>query len=155
MSAKQLQSNIGVYRTGTGVYWLNPASGLVNIKGATSTPALCTAGQSTPCFGVPAPGQLGNLSFNSLSLPRFFDQDFSLVKNIPIKERLSFELRLEAFDVFNNANFASTFQFQTAATGPTNSLDATTFGQFNGTLDTARGGGVTSRIVQWAARLHF
>jgi hypothetical protein len=155
MSASQLEANIGVYRTGVGVYWLNPASGLVTTKGATSTPVLCTAGQTTPCFTVPAPGQLGNVAFNTLSLPRFFDQDFSIVKNIPIKERLRFELRLEAFDVFNNANFASTFQLQTAATGPTNSLDATTFGQFNGTLDTARGGGVTSRIVQWAARLHF
>jgi hypothetical protein len=94
---------------------------------------------------VPAPGQLGNLPFLGIPSPRFFDQDFSVVKNIPIKERLRFELRLEAFDVFNNANFV----------GPQLSTDGSTFGQLTSTADTARGGGVTSRIVQWAIRLHF
>jgi hypothetical protein len=155
MTASQLASHIGVYRTGQGVYWLDPALGLINIKGATSTTNFCTAGQTTPCFAVPAPGQLGNISLNSLSGPHFFDQDASISKNIQIKERLRFELRLEAFDVFNNPNFTSTYQAITATTGATNSLDSTAFGQLTATADTARGGGVTSRIIQWAARLHF
>ncbi|HUK15857.1 MAG TPA: carboxypeptidase regulatory-like domain-containing protein [Bryobacteraceae bacterium] len=145
MSIAQLQSSMGVYRTGNGVYWLNPATGLVTIKGSTATANFCTAGQSTPCFAEPAPGQFGNIPYLGLSGPRFFDQDLSLVKNIPIKERLSFELRLEAFDLFNNANF----------NGAQLSTDGSTFGQLTTTQDTARGGGVTSRIVQWAARLHF
>jgi hypothetical protein len=145
MSMAQLQSNTGVFRTGNGVYWLNPATGLTNVKGSTSTANFCTAGQSTPCWAIPAPGQFGNIPYLGLSGPRFFDQDLSITKNIPIKERLSFELRLEAFDLFNNANFG----------GAQLSTDGTTFGQLTSTLDTARGGGVTSRIVQWAARLHF
>ncbi len=145
MSIAQLQSNMGVYRTGNGVYWLNPATGLFTIKGQTAAANFCTAGETTPCWAIPAPGQLGNVPYLGLSGPRFFDQDLSLVKNIPIKERLGFELRLEAFDVFNNANFS----------GAQLSTDGSTFGQLTTTQDTARGGGVTSRIVQWAARLHF
>jgi len=145
MTAAQLQSNIGVYRTGNGVFWLNPASGLFTIKGSTSTVNFCTAGQSTPCLAVPAPGQIGNTAFDAFSLPRFFDQDLSAIKDVQIWERVRFQARLEAFDVFNNANFA----------GPSNSLDSTTFGQLTTTFDTARGGGVTSRIVQFGLRLQF
>jgi hypothetical protein len=88
---------------------------------------------------------MGNLPYLGIPSPRFFDQDLSITKNIQIKERLRFELRLEAFDVFNNANFV----------GAQLNTDGTTFGQLTSTADTARGGGVTSRIVQWAARLHF
>lgn len=58
---------------------------------------------------------------------------------------MKFQIRLEAFDLFNNVNF----------NGPSTSTDSTTFGQLTSTADTARGGGVTGRIVQWAARITF
>jgi hypothetical protein len=145
MSVNQLQSEMGTYRGGNGVYFLNPNSSLVTVKGSSSTANFCTPGQTTPCFMEPAPGQMGNLPYLGLTGPRFFDQDLSFVKNIQIWERLNFEMRLEAFDLFNNANFG----------GATLSTDSTTFGQLTSTVDTARGGGVTSRIVQWAIRLHF
>jgi hypothetical protein len=157
MTAAQLQKYIGVFRTGNGVYWLDPASGLIKVNGKTSTPVLCTAGQTTPCFSVPDPGTIGNLQYNDLSGPRFFDQDLSLTKDTKIWERLNFQIRLEAFDAFNNANFASTWQgaVTTSTTGNTNGLDSQQFGQLNQTFDTARGGGVTARVVQWAIRLTF
>jgi Carboxypeptidase regulatory-like domain len=145
MTAKQLQDNIGVYRTGNGVYWLNPDLNLFTIKGSSSTTNFCTAGQTTPCFAVPNPGQFGNLPIYGFSGPHFFDQDASLVKDTVIHERLKFQIRLEAFDVFNNVNF----------TGAQTGTDGTTFGQLTATADTARGGGVTARIVQWAARITF
>jgi hypothetical protein len=145
MTAKQLQDNIGVYRTGNGVYWLNPDLNMVTVKGSSSTVNYCTPGQTTPCFAVPNPGQWGNLPINGFSGPHFFDQDASLVKDTVIHERLKFQIRLEAFDVFNNVNF----------TGAQTGTDSTTFGQLTSTADTARGGGVTARIVQWAARVTF
>ena len=145
MSVNQLQANMGTFRGGNGVYFINPATGLFTVKGSGSTANFCTAGQTTPCFAEPAPGQFGNLPYLGLVGPRFFDQDLSIVKNIQIKERLNFEMRLEAFDLFNNPNFG----------GAQLSTDSTTFGQLTSTVDTARGGGVTSRIIQWAARLHF
>jgi hypothetical protein len=145
MTASQLAKNIGVYEEPTGVYYLNPALGLFTIKGGSSTVNYCTAGQTTPCFGVPGPGQFGNITPNSISGPHFFDQDAALVKDTRIWERINFQIRLEGFDVFNNVNFASA-QVNT---------DSTSFGQLTSTFDTARGGGVTARIVQWAARVTF
>jgi hypothetical protein len=145
MTLQQLQNNIGVYRTGNGVYYINPNSGLFTIKGTGSTANFCTAGQTTPCWAEPAPGGYGNLPYNGFEGPHFFDQDLSMIKDIQLFERLHFQARLEAFDVFNNANFA----------GPSLSTDSTTFGQLTSTFDTARGGGVTSRIVQWSMKFIF
>jgi hypothetical protein len=152
MTAAQLQGDIGRFETSTGVYFINPNSGLFTITGAQSKANFCTAGQTTPCFAAPNPGQTGNLSFNQLHLPHFFDQDLSIVKDTQIWERVKFQIRLEAFDVFNNVNFGLS-SFTSATAG--NSLDSTTFGQFNTTVDTARGGGVTARIVQFGARIVF
>jgi len=151
MTVAQLQSNIGVYKTGNGVYYINPQLGLFTIKGSQSTANICTAGQTTPCFSEPAPGQYGNLPDNGFAGPHFFDQDLSMVKDIQLFEKLHFQARLEAFDVFNNANFAYS---TTAGTGNT-STDSTTFGQLSSTFDTARGGGVTARIVQWSMKFIF
>jgi hypothetical protein len=145
MTLQQLQNDIGVYRTGNGVYYINPNSGLFTIKGTGSTANFCTAGQTTPCWAEPAPGGYGNLPYNGFEGPHFFDQDLSMIKDVQLFERLHFQARLEAFDVFNNANFA----------GPSTSTDSTTFGQLTSTFDTARGGGVTSRIVQWSMKFIF
>jgi hypothetical protein len=176
MTAKQLNSNIGVYERGTGVYFINPNTNLFTIKGSTSTPNMCATNaagqvtQTTPCFLEPAPGSLTNcsgvasgtpcaaLSFNDLNLPWFFDQDLSITKMTTIFERVKFEIRLEAFNVFNHPTFTlaslSTPGATASSTSP-NSLDSTSFGQLTGTFDTARGGGVTARVIQWGARFVF
>ena len=155
MTVAQLQNNIGVYRTGTGVYFINPATGLFTIKGSTSTANFCTAGQTTPCFAEPTPGGYGNIPYDGFSGPHFFDQDFSISKETTLWERLHFRIALEAFDVFNNANFALTQGSSTANNTSNNSTDSSTFGQLSSTFDTARGGGVTSRIVQWTMKFVF
>jgi hypothetical protein len=171
VSQATLRANTGVYEEPSGVYFINPKLGLFNINGASSTANLCqtSAGgaagavtQTTPCFAEPAPGQINancgagvtcsSLSYNDLNFPWFFDQDLSVIKDIRIFERLKLQLRLEAFDVFNNVNFDMA-SIGTASSP--NSTDSTTFGQLTGTFDTARGGGVTSRIVQWGVRLVF
>jgi hypothetical protein len=151
LSIQKLKNNTGVYRTGTGVYFINPSLGLFTIKGSQSTANFCTPGQTTPCWEEPAPGQEGNLPFDGISGPHFFDQDFSIAKETQLFEKLRFRIALEAFDVFNNANFSYS---TTAGTGNT-STDSTTFGQLSSTFDTARGGGVTSRIVQWSMKFIF
>jgi hypothetical protein len=145
MTAKQLQEQIGVFRRPEGVFYINPDSGLITITGASSRAVLCTAGQTTPCFDYPGTNQFGNLPFLGLTMPRFFDQDFSIMKRTPIKERMNFEIRLEMFNAFNNPNFG----------GAQTNIDGSTFGRVTSTVDTARGGGVTSRIVQWAAKFNW
>jgi hypothetical protein len=151
MSMNQFQSQLGVFKTPAGVFFINPNSGLITISGAKTTPFLCTPGQTKPCFDFPAAGQFGNTPFNGWNGPQIFNQDLSVIKrtNIPkISEHFNFEIRLEAFNAFNHPSF------QPPAAGNT-SLLSTSFGQLTSVVDTVRGGGVNSRIVQWAVRVNF
>jgi hypothetical protein len=50
---------------------------------------------------------LGNAGRNQLVGPGFSELDFSLFKNIPIRERLHAQFRAEFFNVLNRANFQS------------------------------------------------
>jgi hypothetical protein len=145
MTAQQFQSQIGVFRGPYGVYYINPNSGLIKINGTSSTAVTCTAGQTTPCFDVPAPGAIGNTNYNSFSGPHFFGQDASISKHTRIHERLEIEMRLEMFNVFNTANF----------TGLQTNIQTATFGQATSVLDTTRAGGVFARTGQWAVRVTF
>ncbi len=145
MTAEQLQEHIGEFRTPNGIFWLNPDSGLMNITGSTSRAVFCTAGQTTPCFDHPGVNQEGNLPFFGLDAPRFFNQDFSIIKRTTIREQVNFEIRFEFFNAFNHPNFA------TLSAG----IDNANFGQLTSIVDTVRGGGVTSRIIQWAIRLNW
>ncbi len=149
MSMNQFMQQVGTFKTTSGVYWLNPDSGLFKINGASSTPVMCTSGMSQPCFDYSAAGQMGTMPFLGFNGPTQFNQDLSLIKRtaIPqISEAFNFEIRLEAFNVLNHPNFQ---------TPTTTSLQSTQFGQLTTVADSVRGGGVTSRIVQWAVRVNF
>jgi len=147
MTAQQFQSQIGIFRGPYGVYYINPSSGLIKINGATSTAVTCTAGQTTPCFDVPAPGQIGNLNYNIISGPHFFGQDASIAKHTRFgpEGRFDFQIRLEMFNLFNEPIFA----------GLTTSIQTSTFGQSTSVLDPTRSNGIFSRNGQWAVRLSF
>jgi Carboxypeptidase regulatory-like domain/TonB dependent receptor len=88
-------------------------------------------------FSVPEVGEFG-AGRNIFTGPGFFQTDFALHKSFPIKERLRFELRGEAFNVFNNANFS-------------NPNVTSTSGSF-GVISSVR---VPPRIVQIAAKMTF
>jgi hypothetical protein len=63
------------------VQWLNPAA-----------------------FALPAAGTFGNEIRDQLRGPGFADVDFSVFKNTPITERVSTQLRVEMFNIFNHRN---------------------------------------------------
>jgi hypothetical protein len=65
------------------VQWINPAS-----------------------FANPANGSFGTIGRNVLRGPSYGDVDLSLFKNIPIRERLHAQLRIEMFNLFNKVNLA-------------------------------------------------
>jgi hypothetical protein len=114
----------------------------------------------------PLQPEVGNLYFNcsaftsiadvpgtGYGLPRDFyrgpgrvNLDMALAKTTTITERIAFELRLEAFNVFNHAEFAN----------PDTNLYDNTFGEIT---STTLGSGVnalqTQRIVQLGGRLTF
>jgi len=59
-------------------------------------------------FAEPLSGG-GNLSRNKLYGPGFGSVDVSVIKNVPITERVKAQLRAEMFNIFNRKNLASIF----------------------------------------------
>lgn len=60
------------------------------------------------CFTVPDPiTRLGDAGRNSVIGPGLVDLDFSLYKNIPIREALKAQFRAEFFNIINHPNFQS------------------------------------------------
>jgi len=104
--------------------------------------ATVTAGCNflTPTVGY------GSMQRNSLTGPGFSDTDVSLQKTTAITERVNFILRMDAFDVFNQANFGN----PVLTASPT----STTFGQITGTRG-AIGDAGSSRQLQFAAKVQF
>lgn len=148
MTMDQFKNQLGTFKTPNGVFWINPNSGLVTINGTVSSPVMCAPGQTTPCFDHPAAGQFGNMPILGFNGPQFFNQDASVFKRTSIPkfgENFNFEIRLEAFDVLNHANFSP----------PAQNLNSNVFGQLTSIVDTVRGGGIQSRIMQWALRVNF
>jgi Carboxypeptidase regulatory-like domain/TonB dependent receptor len=94
----------------SGVTWINPA-------------AFVSAG-TDPVTGIALPG---NVTRNKYYGPNFKDVDLSVIKNIPIRERLKVQLRAEMYNLFNRVNLAS-------GTGTVNGSGIVndTIGDFNG-----------------------
>ncbi|MBI4902409.1 MAG: TonB-dependent receptor [Acidobacteria bacterium] len=105
------------------------------VKGGSSVTYLSAEDKAK--FSAPAVGQYG-AGRNIFTGPGFFQTDFSLHKSFKVTERIKFELRGEAFNVFNNVNFSNPNVTSTNAS----------FGVISSTR-------VPPRILQIAARIHF
>ncbi|OLC91891.1 MAG: hypothetical protein AUH86_19960 [Acidobacteria bacterium 13_1_40CM_4_58_4] len=88
-----------------GVTWINPAA-----------------------FVDPAPGTFGTSPRNGYYGPGYGAVDFSVVKNTKITERISTQLRIEMFNLFNRTNLAPPSNFNGSDLG----LTADTVGDWNG-----------------------
>ena len=80
-----------------------------------------------PCaFVIPAAGTFGDEKNGALRGPRFQNWDMGLAKNFPVRESVSLQLQLEAFNVFNHPSWGApnlfidtgTFSTITSATSP-------------------------------------
>ena len=118
MSAVRLcYAVVPVMRQGGGVYWLTP--------------------EEISRFSVPQAGEIGTGGRNAFRGPRFFNADISLVKKFRITERHAVSFRAEAYNLFNNTNFAA----------PNATLGAS-FGKLSATVGNAR-------VLQMALRFEF
>ena len=87
----------------------------------------------------------GNLGRNVIIGPGFSNLDVSLVKNTRIKERLSWQVRVDAFDILNQTNF----------TNPGLTVGTSTLGLITAGTRFPAGDGGTSRQLQLAMKLIF
>ena len=136
---EEFKKNVGLFKTPTGVFFVNP-----NLLDITLGTTGSTTGQATSStlkaglMAAPAPGTLGNFPVNALSGPSYFNFDFSVTKRIRITERVRFELKGTAINVLNHPNFVY---------GTVN-FDSTSFGR----VTSQRG---TSRQMNIIAQLTF
>ena len=85
-------------------------------------------------------GTLGNATRNFFDGPGFWNTDFSVQKDTHITERTSFQMRLEAYNLFNHTNFAN----------PVGDVSSGNFGRITGIRL-----GSNSRLVQLGAKFIF
>lgn len=98
----QLQKLSGVFMTGNGPYWFNPANIGPNTQGVAPDGSAPFAGQ---VFFNPQPGTLGSLQRRDLNGPWYKNYNFAISKSVKITERQSVELHADFYNLFNHPNF--------------------------------------------------
>ncbi len=96
-------------------------------------------------FARPAPGTFGNLGRDSLWGPGYFNTDASISKSFDFTERLHFQLRAEAFNVFNHANLGQPDSCVDCQDGNAGTISSIVASQ----------DGTSMRRLQFAARFQF
>jgi hypothetical protein len=135
LNKEEIKRLTGIFKTSNGVFFFNPS--ITNTTGRAAE-GFANAKFGGQVFFNNGPGQTGALENYFIDGPFFFNWDASLIKNIPIKENLRFQVRAEAFNVLNRANF---FVGQAQAIGSTN------FGRISSTFG--------PRIMQLVGRIEF
>jgi hypothetical protein len=140
------EQDVGVCRPdkGSGSFHTGPGS----FNGATHTVTFFTP---LTTLGGPfedaGKGNLGNIGYNSFRGPSGFYSDLSVVKALPITERVKAQFRMDAFNVFNHPVYA--FSGNNGANG---CVDCQ--GGNNGKITDIEGG-TTMRELQLALRVTF
>jgi len=93
-------------------------------------------------------GTFGNAGRDSLHGPGLNFTNLAIMKDIPVKEQMRFELRLETFNTFNHVNFNNP-QAGFGSGGNSTNVNSGTFGRF--TSDSNIG----PRVVQLAGKFYF
>ncbi|WP_213806134.1 TonB-dependent receptor [Granulicella sp. dw_53] len=108
-----------------------------------SATAFCTFSPATgACPGVGPGGSDGTYSANSLNSPGRRSVDASLFREFNLVERMRFQLRGEATNVFNLTNLPA----------PITTLSSPNFGHITGTI---QGGSFSNRVLQVGGRILF
>jgi hypothetical protein len=143
----QLKALTGTFMTGNGPNWWNPN----NYYPGTTRPVAPDG--AAPFSGQvlfnPQAGSLGNLQRRSLDGPWFKNYNFSLLKDLKISERHGVEIHIDAFNIFNHANF---YISDSSASQPLN-VNVDNFGKYTG--QNYSNDGVGPRLLQFGLRYHF
>lgn len=152
LTKDQIKDLIGIFRTPNGIYFINPS---VIAPNGTATGGNVNATPNNPAFAGQVffnaqAGQTGNLERAFLNGPAFFTVDIGLSKRFRFSETVGLQLRAEAFNVLNRANFFLGTGLGDGATGENSNafnVNNTAFGRINNTY--------APRIIQFGARFEF
>jgi hypothetical protein len=136
----QLHSITGLFMTGNGPFWVNPANIGPDTRGVAADGSQPFQGQ---VFFNPQPGTQGSLQKRPLDGPAFRNYNFAVVKNFHITERHSVELHADFFNFFNHANFYLSDQ----------NVNGTGFGKI--TSQNYSNDGVGPRVMQFGLYYRF
>jgi Carboxypeptidase regulatory-like domain len=92
-------------------------------------------------------GTYGNAGHNSLRTPSYFDVDSAISREFKLHERLSLNVRVEAFNLLNHPNFGGPTPSTGVALGQNASVSSAQFGQITTAGD--------PRILQGAIKVIF
>jgi len=95
-------------------------------------------------FTVNPAGTFGNTQKGEFVGPDYYDWDVSLIRTIPLYERLNMQFRAEYFNVLNHTNLGD----------PNTSAGSSSFGQITGTASVTGTAG-DPRIAQLSLKLQF
>jgi len=98
----QLHSITGLFMTGNGPNWVNPANIGPDTRGVAADGATPFSGQ---VFFNPQPGTQGSLQKRALDGPPFRNYNFTVVKTFHITERQILDFHADFFNIFNHPNF--------------------------------------------------
>lgn len=142
----ELRAATGLFKTGNGVYWIDPKHIGPDGRGVAPDGQAPFAGQ---LFSNPGPGEVGQLQRRYLDGPGFWNYNFSVQKDTKFTERQSIQFRVDFYNLFNHPNFWPSTDL---ATGDHN-INSTSFGRI--TAMAAGGDGVSSRLVQFGLFYRF
>jgi len=115
----------------------------------------CVQFLNKAAFQPNAPGTFGNLGRNAVEGPHNINVDVALSRLFRITERFSLQARMDAFNIFNHANFVGAI----SPAGTVSAYPIFSNGTNNGSLASSSFGRIPSafdpRILQFALKLFF
>ncbi len=156
LTPNEIKKLIGIFRTPNGIFYINPSvlqasasngptSRIVDLNqplpAGFAITSIRGAGFPGAVFSLNAPGSTGNLPINFINGPMYFNWNAGMFRNFKMGETRNLQLRVEAFNVLNRANF-----FIGESSGIFN-VNSTSFGRVTSTYD--------PRIIQFGARFDF
>jgi hypothetical protein len=103
MSFKDFQNSVGLFKTPTGIFFIDPT--LLTTSTSATTGLVNSATAKAGLFAAPAPGSFGNFPRALLNAPRFSQVDFNIVKRTKITESANIEFHATFLNAFNHLTF--------------------------------------------------
>ncbi len=135
ITADQFKSNLGIFKTPGGIFFVNPAILDITYDAAGK---VITSKLKAGLMAAPAPGTFGNFPLNEFVGPHYFNVDLSAVKRFKVGEKVTLELKSSMINALNHPNFVFSSQ----------NFDSTSFGR----ITTTSGG---ARVINFTGTMKF